>query len=161
MRHLAAIVAVALVTAGCIGSTSSTGTLTAGDLPEGSPPATLMSISYTAPTCPPGVSCVAASTKQHYFIVSPELTCSPSGGSGYKDPAAACRALADVATKLAANPTAAAVCSCPGHASGYFAPRAFGWYDGKRRTIPLDGCSLCNLPGIGADLALLLPGAQR
>ena len=33
----------------------------------------------------------------------------------------------------------------------------YGYYDGNRRTIPLDGCSLCNLPGIGADLALLLP----
>jgi hypothetical protein len=27
-----------------------------------------------------------------------------------------------------------------------------------RRTIPLDGCSLCNLPGVGGDIALLLPG---
>jgi hypothetical protein len=38
--------------------------------------------------------------------------------------------------------------------------QAVGYYDGKRRTIRLDACSLCNLKGIGADLAVLLPGAQ-
>lgn len=160
MRRLAGIVVlIALASAGCIGPTSSTGMLTTGDLPAGSRPATLVSISYTVPTCPPGAKCLTA-PGESYYIVSRELTCSPSGGGGYKDPAAACRALADVATKLSAHPTAPAICSCPGHASGYLAPRAFGWYGGKRRTIPLDGCSLCNLPGIGADLAVLLPGAQ-
>jgi hypothetical protein len=47
-------------------------------------------------------------------------------------------------------------CAC---ATG--APRgdkAVGFYDGKRRTIPLDGCSLCNLSGIGGDINLLMPG---
>jgi hypothetical protein len=40
------------------------------------------------------------------------------------------------------------------------APKAVGYYDGKRRTIRLDGCSLCGLTGINGDLAVLLPGAQ-
>ena len=39
------------------------------------------------------------------------------------------------------------------------APRAVGTYQGKRRTIQLDGCSLCGLHGISADLKVLLPGA--
>jgi hypothetical protein len=38
--------------------------------------------------------------------------------------------------------------------------KAVGFYRGKRRTIPLDGCSLCGLDGIGSDIALLMPGAQ-
>jgi hypothetical protein len=37
---------------------------------------------------------------------------------------------------------------------------AVGIYRGKRRTIQLDGCSLCGLRGIAADIALLMPGAQ-
>jgi hypothetical protein len=34
------------------------------------------------------------------------------------------------------------------------APKAVGYHDGRRRTIRLDACSLCNLKGIGADLAV-------
>jgi len=158
MRRLAGMVVVfALASVGCIGSTSSTGTLTTGDLPAGSHPATLMSIDYTVSTCPQDVSCVAASIKQKVvFIVSRELTCSPARGD-YTDPAAACRALADVVSKLAKKDWA---CSCgASRYPGEPLPYAFGWYDGKRRTIPLDGCSLCNLRGIGGDLKLLMPGA--
>ena len=48
------------------------------------------------------------------------------------------------------------VCRCPMIAHP---PTAVGYDHGKRRTIQLDACSLCNLP-VGADLAVLLPGAQ-
>jgi hypothetical protein len=113
-------------------------------------------ISYTVPTCPPGVSCVVASRDQKYYIVSRHLTCSPNGGD-YHDPVAVCRALVDVVTKLDGKVKATPICRCPGHPKGYVPPKAVGFFDGERRTIPLDGCSLCGLPGTRADLALLLP----
>jgi hypothetical protein len=40
------------------------------------------------------------------------------------------------------------------------ANKAVGIFRGKRRTIQLDGCALCGLQGIGADIALLMPGGQ-
>jgi hypothetical protein len=86
------------------------------------------------------------------MLIGRRLTCSPATGD-YADPRAACRALSDVVTKLG---TKNWVCGCLPHQGP--PATAVGYYDGNRRTIPLDGCSLCNLPGIGADLALLLPG---
>jgi hypothetical protein len=83
-----------------------------------------------------------------------DLTCSPDGGD-YDDPAAACRALTDVVAKLDAP--GRALCMCP--LMPRPADKAVGIYRGKRRTITLDGCSLCGLQGIGADIALLMPGA--
>jgi hypothetical protein len=155
MRRLAAIVLIALASSGCIVSTSSTGTvITSGALPG--PPATDVYISYSVPTCPPGASCVVASRDQKYYIVSRHLTCSPDGGD-YTDPAAVCRALADVVTKLGKKNWS---CGCLTQKVGSVDPRAMGFYKGKRRTILLDGCSLCNLRGIGADLKLLMPDAQ-
>jgi hypothetical protein len=103
-------------------------------------------ISYTVPTCPPGVSCVVASRDTKYYIVSRHLTCSPNGGD-YHDPVAVCRALVDVVTKLDGKVKATPICRCPGHPKGYVPPKAVGFFDGERRTIPLDGCSLCGLPG--------------
>jgi hypothetical protein len=81
------------------------------------------------------------------------LTCSPDGGD-YDHPAAACRALTDLVTKLSKNhPT----CACPLEPLGYLPPRAIGIYQGKRRTIPLDGCSLCGAGEVLSDAALLMP----
>lgn len=82
------------------------------------------------------------------------LTCSPAGGN-YADADAACQALSDVVTKLGKH---TAVCACAPQVEGYIPAKAVGYYDGKRRTIPLDGCSLCGIAGVGADVALLLPG---
>ncbi len=87
------------------------------------------------------------------------LQCSPTGGD-YENPAAACRALTDIVTKqrqLQSQTGPVVVCRC---AISRDAPKAVGYYDGKRRTILLDACSLCGLSGINADLAVLLPGAQ-
>jgi hypothetical protein len=88
--------------------------------------------------------------------VSRQLNCSPAGGN-YADADAACQALSDVVTKLGQKNW---VCGCPTTGDGYIPAKAVGYYDGKRRTIPLDGCSLCNLRGVGADVALLLPGTH-
>ncbi len=115
-----------------------------------------MTITYTAPTCPPGARCVLASTMQKYYVVSRQLTCSPAGGN-YTNADAACRALSDVVTKLGKKTF---VCGCASQPDGYIPARAVGYYDAQRRTIPLDSCSLCNMPGVAADVALLLPGSQ-
>jgi hypothetical protein len=111
-----------------------------------------MRIRYQVSTCPPSADCV---TNPHGFkLVSRHLTCSPDGGD-YTDPAAACRALTHIVAKLKAP--GRAVCLCP-----LMVPplaKAVGSYRGKRRTIPLDGCALCGLRGIGADISLLMPQA--
>ena len=89
--------------------------------------------------------------------MSRQLTCSPAPAKGnYADAAAACRALADIVTKQRQQHPAA-MCSC---LLSRDAPKAVGYYNGKRRTIRLDACALCGIRGIGADLAVLLPGAE-
>jgi hypothetical protein len=88
------------------------------------------------------------------------LTCSPASGD-YADPAVACRALADIETKQHQQQSGSGpveVCRC---VISRLVPKAFGSYQGKRRTILLDGCSLCGLHGIAADLKVLLPGATH
>jgi hypothetical protein len=112
-------------------------------------------ITYTAPTCPPGAQCPPPPAKQNYYVVRRQLRCSLPGGKGYTDPVAACRALADIVTKRSQQHPAV-MCSC---VLSRDAPKAVGYYNGKRRTIRLDACSLCGIHGIGADLAVLLPGA--
>jgi hypothetical protein len=161
MRRLAAMAMIALATLGCIGSSgssapsSSTGASTSqvvGILPPG----TNLLITYTVPTCPPGARCpLLAAGQDDFHRVSRRLTCSPAGGD-YDDPAGACRALTDVVAKLDAP--GRALCWCPLMLRP--ANKAVGIYRGKRRTIQLDGCSLCGLRDIGADIALLMPGAQ-
>jgi hypothetical protein len=156
MRRIAAIALTAFATAGCIGSGSSasSGSSSAQSTTASAVPRTDVMITYTVPTCPPGARCVQESKTQKYYIVSRQLTCSPAGGN-YGDADAACQALSDVVTKLGKKNW---VCGCAAKTDGYIPAKAVGYYDGKRRTIPLDGCSLCNLPGVGADVALLLPG---
>jgi hypothetical protein len=154
MRRLAALALVALATTGCFGSSSDRAPSSDSDL--AAPwPKTMMTISYTVDTCPPGVHSMVLPVGNSRPQALRELTCSPYGGD-YTDPAAACRALADVVKQLAAKDY---VCGCainPPHALA----KAVGIYCGKRRTIPLDGCSLCNLR-LGADIEVLLPGATR
>jgi hypothetical protein len=151
-RLVSTALVIAVASAGCIGSTGSTGTvITSGPVPG--LPATDVFISYNVPTCPPGAKCLTA-PGESYYIVSRHLTCSPDGGD-YDDPAAVCRALADLVTKRDADPRASYACSCP--ALPRPLAKAFGFYHGKRRTIPLDACSLCQLRGIGADISLLMP----
>jgi hypothetical protein len=157
MRRLACTaVLIALASAGCIGSSSSS-TRTESSTHSGLvPPMVDLTITYLVPTCPAGVKCVAASTTQDYYIVSRHLTCSPDGGD-YDDPAAACRALGEIVAKHDADPTASFVCACP--LLPHPLAKAVGIYHGKRRTIRLDACSLCGLRGIGADIALVIPQA--
>jgi hypothetical protein len=150
MRRLAsAVVVIALASAGCIGSSSSSTPTERSTHSSLVPPSADLTITYIVPTCPPGVSCIAASTTQHYFIVSRHLTCSPDGGD-YTLPAAVCHALADLVTKYD-TVTPAYLCPC---LKAHNPPKAVGLYDGKRRSIPLDGCSLCGLHGIGGDVKL-------
>jgi hypothetical protein len=160
VRRIAAIAMVALATTGCIGSGSSATTSAQSTTPS-TGPRTDVWITYTVPTCPPGTRCVQAPATQKYYIVSRHLTCSPAPVEGdYADPAAACRALADIENKQYQQQSGygvAVVCRC---VMTRLAPKAVGYYNGRRRTIQLDGCSLCNLKGIGADLAVLLPGAH-
>jgi hypothetical protein len=155
MRRFAAIAMIALATTGCIGSGSAVDTSA-----QGTKPLTDVMITYTAPTCPPGTRCVQAPGAQKYYIVSRQLTCSSAPAKGnYTDPAAACRALADIEKKQYRQQSGyglIVICRC---VQSRDAPKAVGYYEGKRRTIRLDGCSLCNLKGIGADLAVLLSGA--
>lgn len=155
MRRIAGIALIALATTGCFGSGSSasSGTNSVQSTTSTTEPRTDVMITYTVPTCPPGARCVQFPATK-FYIVSRRLTCSPVGGN-YADADAACQALSDVDTKLGKKNW---VCGCAAQADGYIPPEAVGYYDGKRRTIPLDGCSLCNLPGVGADVALLLPG---
>jgi hypothetical protein len=162
MRRIAAVAMIALATAGCIGSSnssapSSTTGASTSQVVGTLPPRTNLLITYAVPTCPPGARCVLTSPagQDDYYIMSRRLTCSPDGGD-YDDPTAACRALADLVTKLDANPTPAVVCDC---FALHNPPKAVGIHNGERRTIPLDGCSLCGLQGIGGDLKLLLPNA--
>jgi hypothetical protein len=151
------VVVIALVTAGCIGTSgagsSQRPSVSTAVGPPSLPLQTDMTITYNVPTCPPGAKCLTA-PGQSYYTVSRHLTCSPDGGE-YDDPAAVCRALADLVTKRDADPTASYICGCP--ALPRPLPKAVGTYHGKLRTIPLDGCSLCNLGGIGGDLKLLMP----
>ncbi|HEV8452482.1 MAG TPA: hypothetical protein VGQ45_13700 [Gaiellales bacterium] len=159
MRPIAAIALTALAalaTTGCIGSGSAVDSSA-----QGTRPRTDVWITYTVPTCPPDTRCVQAPDTQKFYIVSRQLRCAPTPVKGnYTDPAAACRALADIENKQYQQQSGYGIvveCRC---AVGTLAPKAVGYYQGKRHTIPLDGCSLCNLKGVKGDLAVLLPGAQ-
>jgi hypothetical protein len=151
MRRFAAIAMIALATAGCIGASSAGSSHSRSPSPTTGPfPKTDVVITYT--DCPPGGKCPAD-------VATRKLECSPTSGD-YDNPAAACRALIDIVSKQRQQQSQtgpAIVCRC---VMSRDAPKAVGYYDGKRRTIRLDTCSLCNLSGIHADLALLLPGAQ-
>jgi hypothetical protein len=151
MRLFAAIAIIALTTAGCIGSSS------AGSSQGRSPSPSIGPIFRTDVTityidCPPGGKCPAD-------MATRRLKCSPAGGD-YENPGAACRALTDIVTKQRQRQSQtgpAIICRC---VMSTDAPKVVGYYDGKRRTIRLDACSLCNLKGVGADLSVLLPDAQ-
>ena len=156
MRRIAAIALIALATSGCIGSGSAVDSSA-----QGTTPRTDVWVTYTVPTCPPGTRCVQAPGAQKFYIVSRQLRCAPTPVEGdYTDPAAACRALADIEKKQYQRQSGYGIVVICGCVHSRDAPKAVGFYDGKRRTILLDGCSLCNLKGIGADLAVLLPGAE-
>jgi hypothetical protein len=153
MRPLAAIILIALATAGCIGSTSPSTSNGRSDGQGLTVLKTDMTISYTVPACPPGARCALNTTGVNNYIVRRHLTCSPDGGD-YDDPAAVCRALRDIVNQHRKHPV---VCACI--RSQFPPPEAVGVYRGKRQVIPLDWCSLCGVQGVGADLQLLLPGA--
>ena len=151
MRRFAAIAVIALAAAGCIGSSSAGSSHGPSQSPAIGPfPKTDVTITYA--DCPPGGKCPAD-------MATRRLRCSPTGGD-YDSPAAACRALTDIVNKERRQHSQTGpviICRC---VTGRDAPKAVGYYDGKRRTIRLDTCSLCNLPGVAADLAVLLPGGQ-
>jgi hypothetical protein len=160
MRRLVTIALIALTTAGCMGSSSGGSAPRTGITYSGAAPATRMAITYTVDNCPPATPCKVLPVGTGLPQAVRELTCSPNGGD-YSDPASACRALNDIETKQHRQQSGSGpvvVCRCVMSRGG---PTAVGYYNGKRRTILLDGCSLCGLHGIGHDLAVLLPGAQR
>jgi hypothetical protein len=151
MRRVAVIAMIALATTGCIGSGNAESSHGHSQPPSIGPfPKTDVTITY--PDCPPGGKCLVAQASRR-------LKCSPTGGD-YDNPAAACRALRDIVTKQRqreSQPGPLIVCRC---VMSTDSPKAVGSYGGKRRTIRLDACSLCNLSGIHADLAVLLPGGR-
>jgi hypothetical protein len=153
MRRLAVIALIALATAGCIGSSSpstSNGRSNGGIAPA--PVKADLTITYLASGCPPiSGDCLV----QTHSVEKKHLTCAPVGGDAYEDPVAACSALVDLVTKYGADTSH--VCDCPLLPGPL--PKAVGYYNGKLRTIPLDACSLCGLPGVGGDLKILLPSA--
>jgi hypothetical protein len=148
------VVVIALVSAGCIGSSGSSSPAPSTGHSPGIPALTDVTITYTIPTstCPPGGKCLVSA--HGYTLVRRHLTCSPDVGGDYDDPAAACRALTDLVTKLK-KPHG--VCSCPAQLRGYKPPKVVGIYRGKRRTISLDGCSLCGVGDVLPDAAMLMP----
>jgi hypothetical protein len=150
--HVMCAVVMALASAGCIGSSSSSTPTGSSDDLGLIPLKTALTVTYSVPTCPPGARCVltSAAGQNDYYRVSRQLLCSPDGGD-YDDPAATCRALRDIVKKLGKHP----VCDCI--QSQFPPPEAVGFYRGKRRLIPLDWCSLCGGPRVAADLKLLLP----
>ncbi len=80
------------------------------------------------------------------------LTCDPDRG-GYQHPAAACRALRNLA-RLEAHPTGIA-CACAFMLVP--PPLIVGRVDGRDVSFTVDGCSLCGLPRhAGADARVLL-----
>jgi hypothetical protein len=158
MRQLAVLAMIALATAGCIGSSAGSTARPSSDRVLAAPwSKTVLTVIYYASDCPPGASCanhIKSFDNRTLVRVTRNLRCDPSGGE-YTDAAAACSALRQIVDKLAAKTSS---CLCP---IGLHPPeKAVGIYLGKRRMIPLDGCSLCGLSGIHADVALLMPGAQ-
>lgn len=162
MKRIAAIALTALATTGCLGSSAGSGTGLSSDRQAQRWSKTVLTVTYNAQACPPGAGCTGTMKSQgnsKFVRVVRYLRCDPAGGD-YGQPTAACRALADIETKQHRQQSASGpveVCRC---VMSTLAPKAVGYYQGKRRTIRLDGCSLCNLKGIRADLAVLLPGAE-
>ncbi len=157
VRLVSAGFVIALATAGCIGSTSPSTSSGRSDDIGLTPLKTDLAITYYALQCPPGARCAGRvqSTGDLTFVRAiRKLRCNQDGGN-YTDPAAACKALRHIVAKLATKNWTCG-CALPAHPDD----QAVGIYQGKRRTIPLDGCDLCNLDGIGADLDLLMPGRQ-
>ena len=161
MRRIAAIALTALATTGCLGSSAGSGPGPSSDRQAQQSSKTVLTVTFNAQRCPPGAHCftVKSQGNSKFVRVVRYLRCDPAGGD-YDHPTAACRALADIETKQHRQQSASGpveVCRC---VMSRLAPKAVGYYQGKRRTIRLDGCSLCNLKGIRADLAVLLPGAE-
>jgi hypothetical protein len=131
MRCFAAIVLIALTTAGCVGFSDGSGSTPSSDRHLAVPwPKTVLTVSYYAKRCPPGARCPLQ-----------------------------VKSLGNVRFVRVVLGTKNWVCGC---AQGVHpGDKAVGFYNGKRRTIPLDGCSLCNLSGIGGDINLLMPGHAR
>jgi hypothetical protein len=150
-----------LASAGCIGSSSAGSRSGPSSDRDVAVPwsKTVLTVTYGAPHCPAGARCyghVKSPIGQFKLVrVVRDLRCDPAGGD-YTDPSEACAALRKIVQTLATKTFLCACVSNPPHAGA----KAVGFYNGKRRTIPLDGCSLCNLH-LGADVAVLLPGGER
>ena len=156
MRRLAAIVLIVLAATGCIGSSAGSAARPSSHSDLAVPwPKTVLIITYYAHRCPPGARCSGTVKSpigsQKFVRVVRNLHCNPAGGD-YTTPAAACIALREVVQKLKQRQY------CPCVSPVHPGDKAVGIYEGKRQTIPLDLCSLCNLH-LNAQLAVLLPAA--
>jgi len=152
--RLASIVLIVLATAGCAGSGAGSETGPSSDRSASSWPRTVLTITYYAQRCPPGAHClghVKSQGNRKFVQVVRNLHCNPADGD-YTNPAAACKALREVVQRLKHRQY------CPCVSPVHPGDKATGVYQGRRRTIPLDLCSLCNLH-LNAQLAVLLPGA--
>jgi hypothetical protein len=165
----------AALAAGCLGSGSaapntSTGPGVAPPTPAPAPPATRVVVRYalsgrrvSTPAmlggdCPTRARCHAVrlpgSRPQRWELVaSRTLTCDPDSG-GYARPAAACRALRDLARLEARKPHG--VCMCVLELAPI--PTAVGHIDRRHVSFDLDACSACGLGGhAGRDMRILTP----
>jgi hypothetical protein len=129
VRRLTALVLVAVIAAGCVGSSSAGSSQR--ERPVAVSPHIEMMITYAVPTCPEGARCVQAPREQDFYWVSRQLTCSPDGGN-YPDPHAACRALRNVLYK---RQTLTALTDCVGIVNP---ARAVGYYDGRKTGHPAE-----------------------
>ena len=179
MRRIATALAAASLlvpAAGCFGVAAPGGSGAGGSAPQvppgTAPPGTHVVVRYTVTRaglgagpparrarCPALARCrrvpmPGSRGRRWELIARRTLTCRPDRG-GYRDPAAACRALRDLA-RLEAHDHAR-FCMCPFELSP--APTAVGRVDRRRIRFELGGCAACGLGGHAlADMRVLMPG---
>jgi hypothetical protein len=162
----------AVIAAGCLGSAApkTTPSTTTPTSPSVQAPATQVMIRSSVggftrsggavrTRCPARATCTpalvrGASPRAWVLEVSRTLTCNPAGG-GYRNPAAACRALRDFARRYARGSSSA--CACPLQIG--IPGIAVGDLNGRAVKLPIDFCTACGLGShAGADVRTLLAG---
>jgi hypothetical protein len=171
-----AAVGLAAVAAGCLGAAAPSGSTAPAGGPPAAPapaaPATRVVVRYVLTRgrgaglpvlharCPALARCRARAIpgsrpRRRELVVSRTLTCAPASG-GYRDPAAACRALHDLARLEARSQPN--VCMCVFEPAPQ--PSATGRIDRRHVVFTLGACAACGLGGhASADMRVLIPSA--
>jgi hypothetical protein len=152
IRWSAVIGLLAVVVAGCFGGSSNRGTSDQGRASQASTSVLISgaiglpgsSRSKAHAECPSDATCkviTVPGVSPTYWssIAQRRLTCSPAGGD-YRDPQAACRALADFLKPRAPH----AICMCALDIRPDYS--IVGRYRGQSLHHRFDGCSLCGAP---------------